>query len=96
MIQPIYLYAFRLIAILSISIIALFPFVADATFSGSLMLFPALVIVSLVVMAITEQWLLRKTNWQKVPPIKAHKVILKPVRFRKHAACRLLGLPCAA
>lgn len=96
MYHPIYLYAFRLVAILSISTIAFFPLVTEVKFSGALMLFPTLVTLALVVVAILEQRLLRKVSWQKVAPIKAHKTILKPVRLRKHAGCKLLGLPCAA
>ena len=96
MIRPIHLYVFRTVSLFTILVLTLAPIAISASFTSSLTLFPMLIVLGLVLMAIIEQKMLRKINWQKVPPIKAHKADIKPVRFTKHAGCKLLGLPCAA
>lgn len=96
MIQPIHLYFFRAFSVVFTMSLALVPFAMDTAHMSSLAIFPVLVVLSLILIAIAEQKLLHKVNWQRRQPVKVHKIHLKPVRFRKHAGCRLLGLACAA
>lgn len=96
MFKPVHLYMFRLVALLVISLIAMAPFVFEFAATTALTLTPFALIVALVVIALLEQTLLHRVDWQKTTPIKAHKIHIKPIRAHRHATCRLLGLPCAA
>ena len=101
MLRPVYLNSFRAIAALVILMVATLPIFTTVTQHSSLLLYPSLVVVSLVVFAVIEQRLLRvvdkhyRTNHQR-KHTQIHKTKFKPVRAHKHAGCKLLGLACAA
>ncbi len=101
MLRPVHLNQFRAIAALVVLTVATVPVFTTVTQHSSLLLYPSLVVISLVVLAIVEQQLLRAVNKHyKTSPQKTHtqvhKTKFKPVRVHKHAGCKLLGLACAA
>lgn len=76
------------------------PIVIKPTLITALILFPSLLIGLMIVLAIGEQFLLRKIEMKSeavvVKPIRVHKLQMKKVRSHRHSGCRLLGLSCAA
>lgn len=95
MIQPIHLYIFRTFSVFIIIGLAFTPLIVNSTIVSAFALIPLLMVLSLSVMAVVEQKLLHMVNWQESSSVKVHKASLKPVRHRKQAGCRLLGLACA-